>query len=200
MAKKGGTNNVRTRRSVINVLDLDGVIKPLSTAAIAHGIAPGTFFRRVRVMCGEKMKNGELITITQEMVAPVRAMDSSPYIIDGIEYPHAYAAWKANKWVKSPDVLRRKCYSLGTKNVTKDQILERKQYLRENMEAKKEVKTIARTERIPAKWAGLSNYKNTGAGRGEIPDAEWIGMIGQRRSISAALCQLNLVQVQTSTI
>ena len=31
-------------------------------------------------------------------------------------------------------------------------------------------------------WAALSGTENTGAGRGEIPDEEWIGMIGQQRS------------------
>lgn len=31
-------------------------------------------------------------------------------------------------------------------------------------------------------WAALSSTENTGAGRGEIPDEEWIGMIGQQRS------------------
>ena len=31
-------------------------------------------------------------------------------------------------------------------------------------------------------WAALSSTENTGAGKGEIPDEEWIGMIGQQRS------------------
>lgn len=31
-------------------------------------------------------------------------------------------------------------------------------------------------------WAALSSTENTGAGLGEIPDEEWIGMIGQQRS------------------
>ena len=169
------------------LLRYDCAVWGMARLAEFAGLGPGSLWTRLHtagwpgLIAGAKRRTSKLDVVPEELLAPTTRRVGG-VIISGRYYRTHYEI-KRN-FGYSEGTIREKLKIIGKREFTVDELINAKTKSTYKPKLKPQEEHKLSTDQ--GNWGSLSSRKNTGAGRGEIPNDEWIGMIGGRlKSISS---------------
>lgn len=169
------------------LLRYDCAVWGLARLAEFAGLGPGSLWTRLNtagwpgLIAGAKRRTSKLDAVPEELLAPTMRRVGG-VIISGRYYRTHYEI-KRN-FGYSEGTIREKLKIIGKREFTVEELIGAK--TKSTYKPKIKPREDYKPSSEQGSWGALSSRKNTGAGKGEIHNEEWIGMIGGRlQSISS---------------